>query len=59
MKPPHLMTQAEKDALQYAIDWLRAFPCLSTAMPHVKAERVAHVAQLIGMLREGNRHVGD
>lgn len=31
------MTRPE--AIHYAIDWLRAFPALPTAAPHVQAER--------------------
>ena len=49
-------TQAELDALECAIDWLRAFPVLPTSAPHVKGERADCVAQLIGMKREGERN---
>lgn len=43
------MTDAE--ALRYAIDWLRAFPALPTAAPHVREERRAAVERLEGLLR--------
>ena len=38
------MTDAE--ALQYAIDWLRAFPILPCSAPGLREERAACVARL-------------
>lgn len=38
------MTEAE--ALQYAIDWLRAFPVLPCSAPGLREERAACVARL-------------
>ncbi len=40
------MTKTDVEALQYAIDWLRAFPVLPTQAAHVREERAAVVAQL-------------
>lgn len=47
------MTDAE--ALQYAIDWLRAFPVLPTQAKHVQAERAECVRILDRMRKEAAR----
>jgi hypothetical protein len=47
--------KTEAEALRYAIDWLRAFPALPSAAPHVREERAAVVERLEAMLLEAER----
>lgn len=45
----------DTEALQYAIDWLRAFPALPTAAPDYRERRALVVAQLERMRAERAR----